>query len=272
MARVHLWEWEDLPWVPKVFRDFITDNLHFLFTAFGLFNPVAGMINDCLQRLRADQIVDLCSGGGGPLPALMDELRNDFDATPQVLLTDLYPNELAFSRLAQKTSGQVRGRIEPTSAFDAPADLGAFRTIFTGLHHFRPEGARKILEDAAQKGVGIGAFEAQERRLTTILLVPFAVFFSSLLFTPFAGRMTLSRFLFTYLIPLCPLVYAWDGFVSCLRTYSVRELADLVRDIDSPHYHWDIGQIRARGPFGFPYRITYLIGMPENHATSSGPA
>ena len=30
--------------------------------------------------------------------------------------------------------------------------------------------------------------------------------------------------IFTYLIPICPLAFAWDGFVSCLRTYSPAEL------------------------------------------------
>lgn len=30
MARVHLWEWEDLPWVPDFIRRFITDHLRFL--------------------------------------------------------------------------------------------------------------------------------------------------------------------------------------------------------------------------------------------------
>ena len=29
MRRVQLFEWEDQPWLPKVFRDFITDHLRY---------------------------------------------------------------------------------------------------------------------------------------------------------------------------------------------------------------------------------------------------
>ena len=39
MARVHLWEWEDLPWVPDLIRRFITDHLRFLAQVMGLFQP-----------------------------------------------------------------------------------------------------------------------------------------------------------------------------------------------------------------------------------------
>ena len=40
-----------------------------------------------------------------------------------------------------------------------PDELGGFRTLFNAFHHFPPERARAILEDAVHKGQGIGVFE-----------------------------------------------------------------------------------------------------------------
>jgi len=266
MDRIHLWEWEDQVWMPAVFRNFITDNLHFMAGFMGLFQPMTDKLYQAMQTCGETRILDLCSGGGGPVPALAQRFQHQYGFTPQVTLTDLYPNEEAFARLERDSGGAIRGERRSISAFDVPAELPGFRTLFTGFHHFRPAQAHRILADAVAKRRGIAVFEAQERRFPTVLLVPLAVFFTSLLFTPFAGRMSWRRFLFTYLIPICPLVYAWDGFVSCLRTYSPRELRRLVSDLETPDYRFEIGQLQAHGPFRFPYRITYLLGLPQRPA------
>lgn len=263
MARVHLWEWEDQTWMPRVFRDFITDNLHFMAQFIGLFDAVAAKLREALEATGESRIVDLCSGGGGPLPRLVDKLEADHGMSVRATLTDLYPNYEAFTRQEQRSRGKIKGRVASINAFDVPENIEGLRTIFTGFHHFRPEHARRILADAVDKERGIAVFEAQERRPHMVLLVPLAVALASLVATPFAGRMTWGRLFFTYLVPLCPLIYAWDGFVSCLRTYSTHELHELTEGLASERYRFEIGQIKARGPLGFPFNITYLIGIPQ---------
>ena len=272
MARVHLWEWEDQTWMPRVFRDFITDNLHFMAHFIGLFDAVADKLRDALRACGQERIVDLCSGGGGPLPRLVDKLEAEHGMSVRVTLTDLYPNYEAFTRQEQRSRGKIKGRVASINAFDVPEEIEGLRTIFTGFHHFRPENARRILADAVEKKRGIAIFEAQERRLHMVLLVPIMVALASLIATPFAGRMTLGRFFFTYLVPICPLVYAWDGFVSCLRTYSPNELRELTRDLESDHYRFEIDQVKAQGPLGFPFHITYLIGIPQVSAKPAAQA
>ena len=180
-----------------------------------------------------------------------------------VILTDLYPNRAAFAEIEAATGGRVRGWSEPVSAFDLPPELTGFRTLLTGFHHFRSEQARRILADAVAKRAGIAVFEGQERAVHTVILIPVFVFLAGVLFTPFAGRVTWQRLVFTYLIPICPLAFAWDGFVSCLRTYSPAELRALTRDLESPDYRFEIGKRWLFGRFGFPYRATYLIGLPQ---------
>jgi hypothetical protein len=75
--------------------------------------------------------------------------------------------------------------------------------------------------------------------------------------------LTWRRLLWTYLLPVVPLVAAWDGFVSCLRTYSVAELEALVASLPPNDLDWGIGRLPSFGAS----RITYVIGTP---AAASG--
>lgn len=263
MRRLHLFEWEDQPWLPTLFRDFITDHLRYMWEFFGTFNPVAFKIMKAMQSIGQERIIDLCSGAGGPVLGLQQYLEEELGFRVQVLLTDLFPNAAASRRIEAEPPSRVSSRLDPTSAFDVPADLEGFRTIFTGFHHFQPNDARRILRDAVAKRAGIGVFEAQERQLALILLGVPLFFLMTLLVNHKVGPLSLGRAIFTYVVPLAPLIAAWDALVSCLRTYSPEELQELVSGLEDGSYAWEIGQIEAVArPWG-RYRITYLIGLPR---------
>src|SRR2546425_11759383 len=95
-------------------------------------------------------------------------------------------------------------------------------TLFPYTTLFRSQ-ARAILADAVHNRQGIGVFEATQRRALALLLMLLAPLMM-LVVTPFIRPFRWSRLLWTYLIPLVPLVTLFDGLVSCLRTYSVQEL------------------------------------------------
>ena len=116
-----------------------------------------------------------------------------------------------------------------------------------------------MLANAVHQRQGIAIFEGTQHSvlaLLSMLLVPLMV----LLMTPFIRPLRWSRLLWTYLIPLLPLVVLFDGLVSCLRTYSVEELRDLVARLDANDYHWDIGTVKVTAS---PIPVTYLIGVPN---------
>ena len=152
----------------------------------------------------------------------------------------------------------------PVDAVDVPSDLKGFRTLFTSFHHFRPDAARKILADAVRKGEGVGIFEYTERNwliwTMPILLIPAFIWLSTPFIRPFRWR----RFLWTYLIPVVPIIAMWDGFVSNLRTYSIDEIRDLVRQLDDQGYEWKVGRAPAIGMS----RVTYAIGSPQTEKES----
>lgn len=241
MARMHLFEWEDQPWLPRTLRDIITDHLRYSFSAPGSANlrrTIVSILAEPLRRSGPSRIVDVCSGGGGPLPALLPKLSEAVGRPLTATLTDLFPNASAFARTTETTSGTVRGEPTPVSAFDVPHDLGEFQTLFTALHHFRPEDAKRILADAAHKRRPIAVIEPFKRQ--DIVMVTIASIIFGFVRTPIVGSLTLKRFLLTYVLPVSPFVLAWDGAVSCLRAYTAEEMAAMGREA-APEYRWTSG-------------------------------
>ncbi len=234
--RVHLVEIHDLPFCPPSLRDALTDFLAFSENLAGAYDPVAPLLRRAVERAGARRIIDLCSGAGGPWRRLAAHV-----GVP-VVLTDQYPHD---------------GDVRTVDARAVPEALDGFRTIFTAFHHFRPVEARAILADAVQRGQGIGVFEIARRAPLEIAVVGLT-WLGTLASVPFIRPWRWSRFAWTYLPPVLPLLGTFDGVVSCLRTYSQPELRDLVRGLDT--YDWDIGDFRGRWS---PLRGSYLIGVPK---------
>ena len=88
----------------------------------------------------------------------------------------------------------------------------------------------------------------------------FLWFLTPILFTPSIRPFRWSRLLYTYVLPIIPLVLLFDGLVSCLRTYQPRELRELIEVVAAPEYRWETGE--QSGTFG-GLPITYLIGYPR---------
>ncbi len=265
MRRLHLFEWEDQPWLPRPFRDFITDHLRYTLND-EMRRPVnvaiATRLKALFERTGTTRIIDLCAGAGGPLPEIGRILLDELSCPVEIVLTDLYPNVLAFRRIEAESKGTITARYASTSAFDVPSQLEGVRTLFTALHHFRPEAARLILADAVRKRAPIAIFEPLERSIPWVVFIGVASFLRGLTHTPRVGNLTLSRLLLTYVVPLAPAMFAWDGMVSALRTYTSDELRDLALDVGQNGYSWEWGRFEVPGPHG-SMPTTYLVGIPE---------
>jgi hypothetical protein len=252
MRRVHLLELEDQPWFPAVVRDLATDYLQFIQERFRIDRAMTPLIRRALDEGRTTEIVDLCSGGSGPLLGVVTDLAAE-GRKVHATLTDLFPNLAAFDKIAAASGGLVSYEREPVDARRVPPGLMGLRTIFNGFHHFRPADARAVLHAAAAARQPIAIFEISERSLRTlpVLLTPIFVWLS----TPFMRPFTLKRFFWTYIVPLVPFTCLWDGIVSQLRAYTVDELRALCEG--SAPMRWEAGQKAIARGGG---RLTYLIG------------
>jgi hypothetical protein len=262
MGRWHLFEVHDQPWCPRSLRDGLTDSLQFAMNFGNNYAPIAPRLRRALGHAGTQQIIDLCSGGGGPWLRLCQFFEG---GESQVCLTDKYPNRSAMEFVATASQHKIRFHSEPVDVMRVPEGLQGFRTLFTSFHHFRPAEARAILQDAVEKRQGIGIFEITRRDPIAILLgftAPLVIFL-----VPFMRPFRWSRLLWTYLIPLLPLVALFDGIVSCLRTYSPAELRELVDGLSANGHTWEIGN--EKGPIS-PVPLTYLIGYPAPPDSKAG--
>lgn len=260
MRRIHLFEFNDQPWLPASIRDAATDYLQHSGRVMGVYGPaVVERLRGALERAGTRRIADLCSGGGGPWFYFRDALARA-GCEVEVRLTDLFPNVAAFEAASAATGGAVTFHPEPVDATAVPASLDGLRTMFTGFHHFRPAEARAILADAVAKGRAIAIFEATERKplaLVAMLTLPIVV----LAVTPFIRPFRWSRLFWTYVVPAVPSIVLFDGVVSCLRSYTTEEMLAMAREAGGERYDWEAGRepIGRGGPIG----VTYLVGVPR---------
>ena len=253
-GRFHLFELEDQSWLPKMLRNYMTDYLSFLTTRLGLYDSVAPLLEGLCKRLNCKQFVDLCSGASGPWLHLLGLIkRSDI----QVLLTDKNPNIQAFERAKRLSAGSIDYLERSLDARSVPSDLRGIRTIFSGFHHFRPNEAKAILKDAVENREPICVFEVTNRNIFYLIYAMITGIPLILLLTPFIKPFRFSRFFYTYIIPLIPIIDFWDGVVSNLRTYTKDDLKDMVEEVDD-NYEWQIETIASNLTL-----FTYLVGVPK---------
>jgi hypothetical protein len=301
MRHIELIELHDHPRFPAPLRDLMTDALQALWRFGNSYGAILGQLHGGLAADRAfgngglaaadrafgngalaadtergaerAEVLDLCSGGGGPWPRLARELEHEYGLAVRVCLTDKYPNREAFAQTRMQTrrkSGDDCGAVrldfvaQPVDATRVPQELAGFRTIFSSFHHFRPAEACAVLRSAMLAKRGIGVFELARREAKTVLILCAAPLLV-LLLTPTMRPFRWARLLWTYVVPVVPLVIWVDGLVSCLRAYAPEELAEMVAQLggepEGAGYRWRLGEER-RGLLP----VTYLIGYPGKAA------
>jgi hypothetical protein len=258
IPRLHLFELEDQAWLPAIVRDLATDFLHFGETIFGLYRPAVALLGEALRATRAEHVVDLCSGAGGPIPALHRALSAE-GVSVGFTLTDRFPNVQAFQRAVDASQGAIAFVAEPVDARAVPRRLTGFRTMFNSFHHFRPAEAIALLRDAAQAGQPIGIFELPDRSIRTLLAMLLLLPLLIALTTPFIRPFRWRRWFWTYVVPLVPLTCWWDGIVSQLRAYTPAELRRLADAVGVDSYTWRAGKVPIASVPGY---LTYLVGYP----------
>ena len=252
-------EFEDQSWFPGFIRDSMTDYLRFLFRKLDLYKPVLPILEDALVKSGSDRILDLCSGSGGAVEMVYENLKQSFNPDIKITLSDLYPSELTYDYLKKNTNGGISYVNIPVDASSVPPGLNGLRTIFSGFHHFEKQKAQEVLKNAVEQRQGIAIFDGGNRSFWMVLLIIVAHPVMLLLCTPFFRPFRLSRMLFTYLIPVIPFCTIWDGVISILRLYSPYAMLQIANEADNGQYTWISGKVRNK----FGMSIAYLVGYPK---------
>jgi hypothetical protein len=210
-----------------------------------------------IEQSGSDIIIDIASGGGGGWVRIAQHLKKE-NPSLKIILSDIYPNIDAFERTQRQAPETFEFLKEPVDAINFPPLLKGLRTQFLSFHHFKPEQAKAILQNAIDNQQPIAIFEGQQRTIKSMiamLLSPLTV----LLATPFIRPFRIDRIIFTYLIPVLPLFILWDGVISVLRTYTVEELNEMILQLNGhDQFVWEVGIANGK-----PVDVGYLLGLPR---------
>eukprot|EP00906_Rhabdomonas_costata_P023051 RCo033184 len=265
IPRLHLFEIHDLPQCPQFLRHCITANLAAVWRFTQNFAVVTPLLESLLRKTGSQVIVDLCAGSGGPLPAIQRRLARR-GLSIKAILTDLVPDPAAYERY--RTSQPRGGPAVELEYLPVPVDatkctVEGLRTIFAAFHHFPEPLARQILQNAVRTGSPIAIFECTERSLVNLMFLPIGSFFMAIALAPFVRPFSWARLGLTWLVPVVPMVLAFDTVVSILRTYSPGEMRAIARSVEgSEQFEWEMGTVRWLGLLG----VVYYIGYPKNTA------
>ena len=89
MARLHLFEFNDQAWLPEPIRAGMRDYLSTISRLARLHEHLAPHLDRALEDSGAEQIVDLCSGSGGPLLHLQAAVEAEIGEPIDLVLTGI---------------------------------------------------------------------------------------------------------------------------------------------------------------------------------------
>lgn len=226
----------------------------------GTDKKMAGLIADILQKTNTSTILDLCSGSGGPMPDVLEILQTEYGLKEvQLTLTDLYPDLKAAEKFNSEDGNSIQYLTEPVDATNVEDKIRGLRTMVGSFHHFPPQKAKEILVSAQEKGEPVCIFEISDNSQPIALwwiALPIN-FVITLFITPLVRPMSWHQIVFTYLMPIIPICFAWDGAVSNARTYTLSDLDELMEGLESENYTWEKDKIEGRT------KQIYLIGYPN---------
>lgn len=257
MRRWHLFEFNDQGWLPRFMTAWMTRIMrlgHMQLENGKVWGP---KLTELLQRGKTSNIVDLCSGGGGPILDVSRILEDQYNLELHITLTDIIPNLQTASDINQK-GDKIRYVTDPIDASSVPACYKGVRTVFSGLHHLKDTVVVSFLQNAfdSRQCIFIGETTHRSWKAIKAFGVAAKYFFPM---TKFIFPTPLQRF-FTYFVPILPLMLGWDNVISCLRTYSTDELKEFTSKFRSNDYIWEIGELKSPK---FDHPFTYLMGYPR---------
>lgn len=267
MKRIELFEFEDYDWFPSWLRVCMTNLIVVLHKMIGIGDVLANLVAQVLIKSNSSQIVDLGSGSGGAMPEVM-EILHGYDRYRHVklIMTDLYPDAEVVAKFKGQNKAYLKYLETPVNATDISKTPKGLKTMVNSFHHMNPENAKKILKSAQENKEPLLIYEMGQNNIPLFiwwLLLPFsliAMVIMVLFMTPFVRPLTWRQIVFTYLIPIIPICYAWDGQASLPRMYTLKDMDVLLEGLATDDYTWEKAVLyRKKGKkLG-----TYVIGLPK---------
>lgn len=261
MKRIQLFELEDFSWFPSVLRDCMTRYILALHKIIGTAEKLSPILEEMIEKTGATLIQDTCSGSGGPMVNVYQNLRTSQKAkdTIRLQLSDLYPHMGAINALEKDPKQGVSYQKEAVDVLEYQFETNSIQTMVSAFHHLPPDKAKKVLVRAVEERRPICIFEISDNEAPIWLwwLAILPAWLMTYIFTLKVRPMSFAQIFFTYCIQILPICIAWDGAVSNARTYTEDDLNELTADLRED-YHWEVRKIENITPS----KMLCLIGIP----------
>lgn len=220
----HLFEFMDLPWLPAGLRDTLREVLEC-----GNSRPfrryyewVADKVIDAARAGGLRRVVEL---GAGTAPVTRHLAADPRSAGLSLVMCDNNPDRAAYRDLEARFPGQVTPHYEPVDFSRLPRQQPDTLLFLSATLHHVPSSARAEVVAALTRSSGhVLIFEPLRRSLLSVLFVLPSLVPALLLPLWYFNRgRRWRRFLWCWLLPVAPLMFWWDGVISCLRQWDAAE-------------------------------------------------
>lgn len=228
---MRLFEFGDLDCVPDLYHVYLRKYLVFFYKAFGYYNLWVPGFTNFVKKLKKKELMECCSGAGEPLQLIDARLDTNQVGSLSYLLSDIRPNPEIVDKFNQEG---LRFRYVSDSV-DVTQDLEKFdcpKIFINSFHHFTNEQVEKIFLNNFKRKNEIIILEYVSKSFLgffSMLVGPIVVIFT----LPFVVKLRHLpvMMVFTYILPLFPLMMLWDGIISCLHEYSESNLKAIVKKL-----------------------------------------
>ncbi|KPA09805.1 conserved hypothetical protein, membrane [Candidatus Magnetomorum sp. HK-1] len=259
MKRIQAFEFNERQECPRFLRDAVVEILGKAIKLGKIFDPVAPLFKEFCQRTNNYSFIDLCSGTGEPLTAFVKGMQQDKANSVCFTASDLFPKVHAMKEVVKEFPDNISMIYESIDATDVPENHDRpGRTIINAFHHFSTDMAQKIIQDSVQKRRAIFILEAFPRDFKCFLAF-FPMLTLSFLINPFLTQKDrLTKLIFSFLIPIIPIIGTFDGFISVCRIHDKEELMKMVEPYQDV-YDWEYHQV----PFSKWGKSLVFVGIPK---------
>jgi len=228
MKRKQMPQFMNQDWYPTLLKnlmyEFLTWFVHFVKAA----KPFVSVVNEGLEYSKVNKIINIELNIGAGFETLKPFINQDIVVLDRTL-----------------------------ERFDTNYD--GLYTFINCFHQFNSENATNILTEISQKNHPVAVLEGNNNSLLQIFGMTIIVPLTILLTAPFVKPFRFSRLIFTYLVPVLPIVTFIDGSLALMKLYSPEDLDELVSKIKVSKYQWKSGKLdNGRGG-----KIIYLLGHPQ---------
>ena len=223
-------ELEDYSWFPPVLRKMQLEYVGWISASLAVYRPLGKI----MEGFPSNQWIDLASGSGWPALYLKKK------ATDPIFfrLTDWYPNSAS-----KEVLKHMEYDPEPLNLLDFQPEAGQQYSMFNAFHHFTTQEQKQIITKMKEAKAGFIIAEVLEPSLLSFIQVTLAALLVQPLSAWAIRPFSFLRIATTYLVPIQLATVAWDGWLSVLKSKTLAQYQDLVRDISSSEYVIQVARI-----------------------------